>query len=40
VQHIRQRGEEKELIKKILLFSEEMGCYRKNKFVAQDSENY
>ena len=32
VPHIRHRGEEKELIKKIL-FSEEMGCYRKNKFL-------
>ena len=31
--HIRFRSEEKELIKKIL-FSEEMGCYRKNKFLA------
>ena len=35
VPHIRHRGEEKELIKIEILFSEEMGCYRKNKFVAQ-----
>ena len=34
VPHIRHRGEEKELIK-IEICNEEMGCYRKNQFLAQ-----
>ena len=34
VPHIRHRGEEKEL-KDRILFSEEMGCYRKNQFMEQ-----
>ena len=33
--HIRHRGVEKELIKIRDYVSEEMGCYRKNQFVAQ-----